>query len=31
MFEEGFSTSLRNVFVVGKKSPEIKIPDTKVV
>jgi small subunit ribosomal protein S4e len=30
-FEEGFSTSLRNVFVVGKKSPEIKIPETKVV
>jgi small subunit ribosomal protein S4e len=31
LFEEGFSTSLRNVFVVGKKSPEIKIPETKVV
>ncbi|MEE9507634.1 MAG: 30S ribosomal protein S4e [Thermoplasmata archaeon] len=31
MFEEGFSTSLRNVFVVGKKAPEIKIPETKVV
>lgn len=30
-FEEGFSTSLRNVFVIGKKSPEIKIPETKVV
>ncbi|MFQ5911088.1 MAG: 30S ribosomal protein S4e [Thermoplasmata archaeon] len=31
LFEEGFSTSLRNVFVVGKKSPEITIAETKVV
>lgn len=31
VFEEGFSTSLHNVFVVGKKSPEIKIPEVKIV
>lgn len=31
IFEEGFSTSLRNVFVVGKKSPEIKIPEAKIL
>lgn len=31
VFEEGFSTSLHNVFVIGKKSPEIKIPEAKIV
>ncbi|MFQ6127637.1 MAG: 30S ribosomal protein S4e [Thermoplasmata archaeon] len=31
LFDEGFSTSLHNVFVVGKKSPEISIPETKIV
>ncbi|MFQ6106701.1 MAG: 30S ribosomal protein S4e [Thermoplasmata archaeon] len=30
-FEDGFSTSLRNVFVVGRKSPEIEIPETKAL
>lgn len=30
-FEEDFSTSLSNVFVVGKKSPEINIPEVKAV
>ena len=29
-FKEGFSTVKENVFVVGEKSPEIKLPEAKV-
>jgi small subunit ribosomal protein S4e len=29
-FKEGFSTVKENVFVVGEKSPEIKVPEAKI-
>jgi len=28
-FKEGFSTTRRNVFIIGKKTPEIKLPEVK--